>query len=329
MAELWIDAARALRLIAKSSGESSAARIICARAHAGLVKSRARLLTREERRASNVDLPSTFWWAEGEEALEQDWTTGDFATWIDGTDQYRAFGVSFSLDGLLEMLPFEGRAAAARQMSVASDPAWVTARDAPQFAFAKAGFEFYDPETAIIARARLGFITARAVQVDRADDPQRTGRLGLVKQEREWDVPDWFWQNFTGQGFFQDWTHGSFEGQGVSPDGWCQLKLQGVHFLTASLEALLPAAPPTQADEPQKTPPGGRPALAWWDDMWCAVWGLIYHGDFKPATQADVERAMHTWASKNGHDAAVSTVRLKARKLFHAYSKEVENFLDP
>jgi hypothetical protein len=40
-------------------------------------------------------VPKEFWWAKGHRALDQNWTTGDFETWIKSTTRLRAFGVSF------------------------------------------------------------------------------------------------------------------------------------------------------------------------------------------------------------------------------------------
>jgi hypothetical protein len=83
-----------------------------------LVKSRARLFKWEERdetpsgRSSKIQreaqfaaLPPSFWWAEGHEALEQNWITGDFATWIDRTFHWQAFGTEFSRNDIAAMLP--------------------------------------------------------------------------------------------------------------------------------------------------------------------------------------------------------------------------------
>jgi hypothetical protein len=61
--------------------------------------------------------------------------------------------------------------------------------------------------------------------------------------------------------------------------------------------------------------------------MWCDVWALIYQGDLKPTSQADVERAMQAWAENSGKPMSEATARLKARKLFKALHSEATNFL--
>jgi Predicted nucleotide-binding protein containing TIR-like domain len=92
--EEWISAASAVALL--GIGNRLGRRTICKRAHAGLIKARAERLIRHDGRAEdNVDIPAVFWWAEGGEALDQNWTTGDFDTWIDHKIHLEAFGVTF------------------------------------------------------------------------------------------------------------------------------------------------------------------------------------------------------------------------------------------
>lgn len=115
----WLSASETMRkvLLAMGGGMGSRAaarRTIAKRAHHGLIKTRARLFCWQERRLGaskpqqyrneNVPLPLRFWWAEGEPALEQDWMTGDFATWIDQSFRWQAFGVEFDRRGVEQML---------------------------------------------------------------------------------------------------------------------------------------------------------------------------------------------------------------------------------
>ena len=60
----------------------------------------------------------------------------------------------------------------------------------------------------------------------------------------------------------------------------------------------------------------GRPRGAFWDDMWAAIAFDLYEGNLDPHNQADVEQAMLRWIEENGHSAAVSTVRARARRLW-------------
>ena len=52
--------------------------------------------------ATDVEIPSEFWWCEGRAGLKQDWHFGDFSTCVDG-QIYRAFGVKFCRDGIEKM----------------------------------------------------------------------------------------------------------------------------------------------------------------------------------------------------------------------------------
>src|SRR5688572_247721 len=99
MSSQWVRCAEALQIISQSGSEYEARLAICARAHQGLLRSRAQLLTWNQEKRSETQVPEKFWWAEGHEALDQDWHRGDFATWIDKV-HWRAFGVEFDLDGL-------------------------------------------------------------------------------------------------------------------------------------------------------------------------------------------------------------------------------------
>lgn len=78
---------------------SAHAQRVCKRAHAEMMRARARRFCVGEECADNVDVPAKFWWAEGHQALEQDWESGDFSTWpswLNGSQQWRAFGVEWS-----------------------------------------------------------------------------------------------------------------------------------------------------------------------------------------------------------------------------------------
>jgi len=70
---------------------------------------------------------------------------------------------------------------------------------------------------------------------------------------------------------------------------------------------------------------GGRPPSAWWDALWIDIARQLHRGELAPATQADIERAMHAWIARNGHAAGETAIRERARKLFRALNAEVEN----
>ncbi len=104
----WVSAADALTLLESRFSAFAAARRICERAHAGLIRSRAESFQVDGRAHQSFDIPKEFWWAEGHEALEQDWAAGDFSTYIERRAQWKAFGVTFNRADLEKLLPASG-----------------------------------------------------------------------------------------------------------------------------------------------------------------------------------------------------------------------------
>lgn len=338
MADQWIDAAAAVSLVMDGPHDLDGMRSLCVRAHTGLVQTRARLFIarrgQDEKRQEDTHLPAGFWWAEGHEALEQNWAAGDFSTWIKQKEHLRAFGVTFALSGVLEMFPADQRALITRRVSVAGNPAWIPAREASQFA--ETVTKVMRPGPLVLEQARLGLVAGRAMVAQRFQTRELTEP---VWEGREWDVPSWFWaSSLQEDDFGQKWDLDQFSAAVPASAGGGWMTLSGVHFLTESLQILRPATEQTLSPvaaeglTPPEAPPkfrGGRPAQPWWDDMWCAVWSVVHQGDFKPETKADIERAMLTWATLNGHEVSDAAVRPKARKLFDALNTEARNFLDP
>ena len=104
--EQWITAAETLRLLTPVFDSEYAAKMtICQRAHAGLIRARAERFIIDDQSAGSRKIPEDFWWAEGHTALEQNWTSGDFATWIKQKTRLRAFGVSFLRIDIERLVP--------------------------------------------------------------------------------------------------------------------------------------------------------------------------------------------------------------------------------
>jgi predicted nucleotide-binding protein len=96
----WVTAREAAELLPHST------RAICIHAKEGLVRARARVLVWGGERRNDADVPPEFWWAEGDEALEQDWRTGHFVTWIrNGTVRLEAFMVEFRRLDIQQLRP--------------------------------------------------------------------------------------------------------------------------------------------------------------------------------------------------------------------------------
>lgn len=320
MQQFWVPASKALAVVAREGGEYGGREAICKRAHAGLLKSKARLLIVDDDIRENVEIPAHFWWADGEAALEQDWHRGDFSTFFDRDVEIRAFGVEFDFNGLREMIPPGEVAALARDCSVSADPAWMSAAAAQRFAYEKLGAPLAVAGKRLIDQARLGFVPARAVLMQRSNSGVSES---WHHEEREWDVPDWFWEKFTQTGSSsQDWARGVFRGKGRAPTGHCLIKLTDVHF---SKEALLALASGEAKEAASTTNRGGRPRKEYWDDLWCAVWGQVYHGELTPQRQADIERAMMEWIASRDEEVAESTIKPLARKMFIEMQREAKN----
>ena len=101
----WVRAAEAVAMLKPILAEYSARLRICERAHVGLIRARAEQFQYGQRVFQNHDVPKEFWWAEGHQALEQDWAVGDFSTWIDRSIQVKAFGVTFARADIGKLLP--------------------------------------------------------------------------------------------------------------------------------------------------------------------------------------------------------------------------------
>jgi hypothetical protein len=102
----WVRPAEAVELLKPILTEYSARLRICERAHGGLIRARAEQFHHGDRISHNHAIPREFWWAEGHEALEQDWAAGDFSTWIgNSTTQLKAFGVTFARSDIAKLLP--------------------------------------------------------------------------------------------------------------------------------------------------------------------------------------------------------------------------------
>ena len=101
----WMRAADAVAMLKPILNDYSARLRICERAHGGLIHARAEQFHRGQQVFQHHDIPKEFWWAEGHEALQQDWAAGDFSTWINQKIQLKAFGVVFARADIDKLLP--------------------------------------------------------------------------------------------------------------------------------------------------------------------------------------------------------------------------------
>jgi hypothetical protein len=160
--EAWISAADAEQLLKPVFGTYEARLTICKRAYSGMIRARAQRFILDSRATDNVEIPKIFWWAEGHQALTQNWTAGDFDTWVEssrltgnlhlsgGKVHLEAFNVSFLRADIETLIPAGTPAAA----EVPAAPAPASAADA-QSTPAKGGrypADFWDELWVEIAR---------------------------------------------------------------------------------------------------------------------------------------------------------------------------------
>lgn len=78
----WVSAEEVKAAVAKSLG-SRYYETVCKRAHAGMIKAlAARVVIRDRSQQitfNHIELPAGFWWAEGGDAMDRNWTLGDFS----------------------------------------------------------------------------------------------------------------------------------------------------------------------------------------------------------------------------------------------------------
>jgi len=97
----WISAAETIKRVREATLSPTSHIALAKRAHAGLLRAHcALMIINRSQRHPDCDVPAGFWWAEGHDALTQNWELGDFETWIKKTVQYQIFGVRFHREGV-------------------------------------------------------------------------------------------------------------------------------------------------------------------------------------------------------------------------------------
>ncbi len=106
----WVSAFETIRLVRTATLSPKSNVTILTRAHSGLIRTRADLLVFGDRSEADVEIPRGFWWAEGHEAIDQNWEVGDFETYmgrgfnIGAGLRAKAFGVRFCRVDLERMI---------------------------------------------------------------------------------------------------------------------------------------------------------------------------------------------------------------------------------
>ena len=319
MAHDWIRAALALRYVAGDQSEYEARLRICERAHAGLIGAKADVVVWQGQEERDRSIPKDFWWAEGNEALEQDWQAGDFATWIDQKIEVKAFGVSFDFTALSDLVPTEKKAAALRSISVIGEDEWISSGELYQLLLGKYG-PSGKARLALESALSLGQISGRALRATRYRSPLRDEERA-VWGAVEWDVPLSSWQDFTSSKETKfDWAIGTLSWRLSNNQGAERMEVQGLHFHRSGLInlGLVDSGEGATGSAEGKR---GRKASYDWRAACTAIWGQIHRGELIPENQAQVERAFQVLLTKGDKEPSESTVRPYAREIWEEYSK--------
>lgn len=318
-----MSAAEARDLAAKKISHFSGNQAICKRAHAGLVKARAKLLVWHNERRENCEVPKQFWWADGNAALTQNWASGDFETWIDEQYQCQAYGVSFNRADILAMLPpvqkLDGLPSHAPSPKLE-----LSTKETVEWLSKERSESPLEVLRAIQLACRNGNVASHCEKMT----VQTTDRYGEVHEEELQDnIPDWFWGDIVDldcSGL--NWKLNKFSGIGEHDYEETKVKLVGLRFNRDDLTLLLPenkTSKNEQSISPKKN--GGRQPAEWWDRLWIEICRQLYCGELIPKKQSDLEKAMLDWLATQDENPSVSTIRTRARPLWDAISQEDEN----
>lgn len=317
-----MSAAEARELASKNISQFSVNQAICKRAHAGLVKARARLLIWHKERRENCDVPEQFWWAEGNTALTQNWTCGDFETWIDERFQCKAYGVLFNRADILEMLPSVPKLDLMADKLETVDVE-MPAKDVVQWLSDLMSEPYLEVLRTLRASCANGHITSYCDNMwietlDRYDDTH--------EEDVQGEIPEWFWANIVDADCAGlNWKRNFYSGLGFRDGEQTKVRLTGLSFNRDELTILIPDKPIQKTSGRGSAKKSGRPPAEWWDSLWIEICRQLHFGELIPKKQSDIESAMLDWLAAQDVVPSVSTIRKRARPLWDAISREDEN----
>lgn len=326
MDDEWISANEAFELVSKSN-PYSAATTICARAHDGLIATKARLVMFGNRRREDAEVPSEFWWARGEGALTQNWQAGDFETWVDRDVHCRAYGVLFSHRDILALAP-------AGTLS-ATKPA-----DQPRGNFASAarcvmelekqlGVTTQEAGDQIVRFCAAGLIDSRCDSFWM----EVTDLFGAKEEQTEnLHIPSWFWEIcLSDQHAILDWRTGTFAGRGKVGVKVHKARVRGAVFdisgvvdleimlrKRASMESGAIEGTTTTGRSTDAASRGGRPKSDNWANWIAELVTYVHEEGIPSGTAAEgqdaVIGAIEERLAANGHESlGRSTVQAVVR----------------
>ncbi len=274
-----------------------AAEAICARAHDGILTSYARVFICDEDRREDCQIPAGFWWARGQAALEQNWTSGDFETWIDKRHHCRAYGVTFNEYELDQMLP--SRTESLRAERVAGQ-GYALASSARAELVKSASCTEREAEAEILRRCRTGLIHARCqtLSIDISDESD-----SRFAEQEEVGVPNWFWEKcLSSADTVLDWSANTFAGKGFVNGQALRARLRGVEFHVSDIVGMEnslrkyvagiegPNVPSDNAAERKSA--GGRKMTQKWVDWVAELADYIHHEGIPEGQGSDGMDAM-------------------------------------
>ena len=191
------------------------------------------------------------------------------------------------------------------------------------------------PTAKILDRLKAGIIRAAAEQ-----SVKRSG-FGTTTTESYFEIPNAYWEGLQSEAFWQSGDahfdlRGAYQFTIENDSARCfgiRFDPIGIRKLVANLPKKMPApvpilkpppSPPMAKQVPPLKPavnPGGRPRKEFWDDLLIAIFAKAWLGNWQPKHQADVEKAMLDWASKNNHELGETSVKGPAKKLFELLKK--------
>lgn len=323
MAKEWLKAAQALKFVAAGTGDQETARTrILESAFNGRIDAKAELFGSGDQRCSSVEVPRLFWTPSGRALIEEHWDTGFFRAPSEEGGATDAFDVSFDFVALSELLSVETRPLALAAISVLGNVHWISAQEVFGLMLEKVGPS--NASNALIEACNLGQLAGRAM---RATATRKSGsHIYPSWNSLEWDIPLWFWREcVSARKSVVDWQIGRIcgetHGRTGLDRGLQQLELQGVHFHRSGLVTLgIDKKDKVQEVDLGATKRGRSPKYDW-PAASIAVFGLIHRGDFKPRTQAEVERALIDNLSNGDDGPTESTVRPYARMIWQEHQK--------
>jgi hypothetical protein len=278
MDEEWIDARYMLCLAAAVVGDAEAESYVFRLANNGSLPARANGQHRLDDDWLGAAISPGFWPAISNDLSETDWADSRFIRLKPNGCRWETSGVQFNFANWSATIAPAALREGLSRFSVAFDQSWLSAIAARTAIMRKAIPMPMDSGATLLAHCKLGHINARAVKMQEASG-MRPDKW--VNTEREWDIPLWFWQNFTErEESAQLWETGVFAGRAHFKGSHRWLTLSGVHFERKSLGILIPEffvdqpAPMTIASQIENCPPIPRDELRplaesllqkWWD----------------------------------------------------------------